>query len=711
MDLSVAQRVAMLPKEEQEKIFEMTDPNTLYYDWSFWARPAQMVPEGHTIHALVCGRGFGKALEVNTKIPTPNGWEHMGNLRTGGYVLGSDGKPTRILKAWHPYITEAFCVNFSDGTSLVADIEHQWRAKRVGEEEWRVVTTADLFEGQWVIPTAKAVDLPRKNLPFNPYLLGRRIGRGRLRRLPSAYLRSSLNQRGKLYAGILDHAKVYYSRTDKVIELKSKRLAEKVAELVRTLGESATVRGSRVIVLTGVEERRVGHISPYGSAVVRCITVDSPDSCYLAGEEFIVTHNTRTVSEWVREKATKYPKCRIALVGRTTADVIGTMINGESGILAVHPDEDKPEHQISKRRLVWPNGSIAETFSSMEPSQIRGPQFHFAACDELGSWLSVPDDSGLTAWDNIKFATRLEYFRGAEHSKPQILVATTPKRSETIMDLFEDSKKRPDRVKIVTGSTFDNVANLSQDVVEELQDKYAGTDIGRQELYGELLEDIQGVMWDLETLNSPVVRVSHIDPFSFPLRIVSVDPSTSENPRDECGIVVLGITGERKLAKRHAFVLQDASGHFPPSVWAQRVVDLAEKFDAKVVVEKNQGGDVVPTLLKTIEPNIKVYTVWAKGSKSERAQPVVTKYQRGRVHHVGYFPDMEAQMTTWDPEHSKKSPDRVDALVWGVIAGIVKPPEGLGPGSIKVHKPIGRLPVSSGQMEGHPEWYRALTGR
>lgn len=442
----------------------------------------------------------------------------------------------------------------------------------------------------------------------------------------------------------------------------------------------------------------------------------------IAGRAF---GKSRALSEWVREVATKYPGCRIALVGRTTADVIGTMINGESGIIAVHPPEERPEHQVSKRRLVWPNGSIAETFSSQEPSQLRGPQFHFAACDETGTWLHIPDDSGLTAWDNVKFATRLKFFDGKESVEPQIVVATTPKKTETIIDLFEEAVKKPHRVKIVTGSTFDNAGNLSAVQLEELTDLYGGTQVGRQELYGELLGDIEGVMWTADLIEGPRIKDFRYDPYSFPIRIVAVDPSMSEEPRDECGIVVIGATSERNLHKRKAFVIEDVSGRMAPAVWAQRVVDMAKKYNAVVVVEKNQGGDMLPLTIHSIDPDVKVFTVWARGSKSERAQPVVMRYQQGRVHHLGYFEKLENQMTTWDPEHSKKSPDRVDALTWGIHAAIIKPPAGLGQGGVTVRAARGRLPGYGQKTRGvkgmgrtmvtqenvDPPWYRDLTSR
>src|SRR5690606_4074801 len=226
---------------------------------------------------------------------------------------------------------------------------------------------------------------------------------------------------------------------------------------------------------------------------VRCHTVDSPNSMYLVGEGMIPTHNTRAGAEFVRDRAMKYPGCRIALVGRASGDTTGTIIYGESGIMSISPESERPHHKISQRKLIWPNGSTAETFSSQEPSQLRGPQFHFALADELGSWLHTKDDSGLNAWTNLKIATRLEYMKEGKRADPQIFVATTPKRVETITEILERYEEKPGSVSITRGTTYDNVANLSQMQLEELTDTYANSDIGRQELMGEMLMGNEGV--------------------------------------------------------------------------------------------------------------------------------------------------------------------------------------------------------------------------
>lgn len=412
----------------------------------------------------------------------------------------------------------------------------------------------------------------------------------------------------------------------------------------------------------------------------------------LAGRGF---GKTRAGAEFVRDRAMRYPGCRIALVGRASGDTTGTIIYGESGIMSISPESERPQHKISQRKLIWPNGSIAETFTSQEPSQLRGPQFHFALADELGSWLHTKDDSGLNAWANLKIATRLEY-NGPNglHSDPQIFVATTPKRVDTIQDILDRKEEKPGSVTIVRGSTYDNIANLSAMQVEELTEMYEGTEIGRQELMGEMLEDNEGILWTHELIGR--FRDHSIDQPRLPFVVIAVDPSVAENPTDECGIVVIGATSHRQLHKRHAFVLEDASVKAPPQEWAKIVADLAVKYNAPVVVERNQGGALVPMAVHGVNPDVKIFTVWAGGSKKVRAEPAVIRYQAGKVHHWGFHPMLESQMVTWDPENSKKSPDRVDALVWGIHATLIAPPKGIFPTRIRAKAPIGSLPSGLG---------------
>jgi phage terminase large subunit-like protein len=403
---------------------------------------------------------------------------------------------------------------------------------------------------------------------------------------------------------------------------------------------------------------------------------------------------TRTGAEWVREKALNNPGCRIALVGRTSTDVSRTMVHGESGIMSVHAPDEKPEHKISKGRLEWANGSIAEFFSSEAPSQLRGPQFHYAWGDETAAWLHTQDDSGLNAWDNLRFATRL----GA---RPQILATTTPKRTPAVMELIEEHEADPEKVVITRGSTFDNTANLPENFISSVVGRYQGTNIGDQELMGLLLDPENGALWKQELIQR--YRWFAENPWRrLPIRCVALDPSVAENPKDEAGIIVVGATGNRDLHKRHAYVLEDATVLGNPDIWAEKAVEMARKYHCDIVAEGTQGQALVARMIRSIDPKIKVHLVQTgKRGKIARAEPVVLPYQQGRVHHVGEFEELELQMTTYSAENSKKSPDRLDALVHGLTACLIAPPKGFGRGPISMSKSLrGRRLPTSGRGSG-----------
>ena len=390
----------------------------------------------------------------------------------------------------------------------------------------------------------------------------------------------------------------------------------------------------------------------------------------LAGRGF---GKTRLASEWVREQArfTNTGQRRFALVARTAADVRDVIVEGESGIMNVTPPSERPLYEPSKRRLTWPNGNVASLFTADEPDGLRGPQFTHEWGDEIAAWRQTPDAAGMTAFDNLRVGTRL----GAH---PKILVTTTPKRTPLLYKLIEESKNG--RVVITKGSTMDNAGNLSGAYLDTMLGVYEGTALARQELYGEMLEAMDGAMWTEESIEA---SRHFVLPMATPLRVIGVDPSVAENPRDECGIVVCASTSEHDLYKRQAWVLEDASVHGSPEVWARKVVEMARKWGCPVVAEVNQGGALVRNAINTIDPTIKVLEVHSKQGKALRAEPITMAYDQQRVHHVGRgMPDLETQMITWIPGEGK-SPDRVDALVHALTALLIKPPAGFSGGKIR----------------------------
>jgi len=389
----------------------------------------------------------------------------------------------------------------------------------------------------------------------------------------------------------------------------------------------------------------------------------------LAGRGF---GKTRLASEWVREEAkyTTTGQRRFALVARTAADVRDVIVEGESGILNVTPPSERPHYEPSKRRLTWPNGNTATLFTADEPDSLRGPQFTHAWGDEIAAWRQTPDAAGMTAWDNLRVGTRLG-------SHPKLLVTTTPKRVPILYSLLKESEKG-DIVKVTRGSTLDNSGNLSSAYLDTMLGIYDGTVLARQELYGEMLSDVDGAMWTEEIIEAS--RQMAYPPHT-PLRVIGVDPSVAENPKDECGIVVVSSTAEGDLYKRQAWVLEDASIHGSPTVWAQKVVDMARKWGCPVVAEVNQGGALVKNAIHQIDPSVTVLEVHSKYGKALRAEPITLAYQQGRVHHIGYHVNLESQMYSWIPGEGK-SPDRIDALVHALTALLIKPPAGFSGGKI-----------------------------
>lgn len=407
---------------------------------------------------------------------------------------------------------------------------------------------------------------------------------------------------------------------------------------------------------------------------------------------------TRAAAEWVREKAkdTSQGPLRFLLVARTAADVREVLVEGESGIMSVTPPSEMPTYSPSIRRLTWPSGAQAFCTSADEPDSLRGVQAHYAWGDEIAAWRQRPDGAGLTAWDNLRFATRLG-------KNPQIMATTTPKRVKVLYDLLEEQKKTG-RIYLTRGSTFDNAGNLAAAYLDGITGMYAGSRVGLQELYGEMLDAVEGALWTDEMIHDAQTNEF---PEYAPLRVIGVDPSVAENPGDECGIVALASTAEHDLYKRKAWVLEDASVQGAPEAWAKEVVRLAQKYGCPVVAEVNQGGSLVAGAIHNIDPSIKVLEVHAKQGKQLRAEPVTLAYDQNRVKHVnphGNLDGLEQQMTSWIPGEGK-SPDRVDALVHGLTALLIKPPAGFLGGKIRASN-MGARRIDSGKRRSTIRYLR-----
>lgn len=356
---------------------------------------------------------------------------------------------------------------------------------------------------------------------------------------------------------------------------------------------------------------------------------------------------TRSAAEAILELAEK-PNKRIALVGRIPSDVRDVMIEGESGLIACAKRIGlELEYVPSKGRLVFPNGTIAYTYSAEVPSKLRGPQHDYAWADELSSWNDArKGDAVDTAWNNLVLGLRLG-------KQPRVIVTTTPKPNLLTKTIL----KRQSTV-ITTGSTYDNLENLAPTFKEQVLATYEGTRIGRQELMGELLEDVDGALWTNRMLEEALVD----DVPEMRRVVVAVDPSGGDaEGNDEQGIVVAGqgIDGDY-------YVLADRSCKLTPQGWASRAIEAFYEFDAdKLVAERNYGGDMVEAVIKNIDRNVNFKMVTASRGKLQRAEPVAALYEQGKVKHVKGLEALEAQMTGWTPQDGT-SPDRMDAMVWAL---------------------------------------------
>lgn len=356
-------------------------------------------------------------------------------------------------------------------------------------------------------------------------------------------------------------------------------------------------------------------------------------------------------AQWVRGLAlglrdfARRPVGRIALVGETADDVRHVMIEGVSGILAAHANRERPRWQPARKRLVWDNGAVAQAFSAEDPESLRGPQFEAAWCDELAKWRR-PDET----WNMLQFGLRLG-------DRPRQLVTTTPRPIPLLRRLLVHP-----RAAITRARTQDNADHLAADFLAAMQEEYAGTRLGRQELDGEIVEDKPGALWSRGGLDA--LRIEKPPPLKR--IVVAVDPPASSSRRaDACGIIAAGLD-----AANLVYVLADASlGAARPGEWARAALALYHKLEADALVaEVNQGGEMVAAVIAEADASVPVVTVRASRGKYLRAAPVAQLYEQGRVRHAGRFPALEDEMCAFGPDGlaEGRSPDRLDALVWAI---------------------------------------------
>ena len=383
---------------------------------------------------------------------------------------------------------------------------------------------------------------------------------------------------------------------------------------------------------------------------------------------------TRAGVEWVRTQVIG-GAMRLCAVAATNSDIERVMVKGESGFLANCWKHDKtkrgklmgfPEWSPSKRTLTWEHGASVQFFSAEEPERLRGPQFEAAWCDELAAW-----NKDIDTWDMLQFCLRL-----GRH--PRTCITTTPKPTVLVRKILANPM-----TVVTNGSTFDNKDNLADTYLDAVKEQYEGTRLGRQELYAEVLLESEGALWTGQMIDDCQVYIcndktknffgllcdSDGDPVELVKIVVSCDPATTSNVEsDLTGIIVAGMC-ENGIA----YILEDHTFKGSPHEWATKCVDLYNKWNANYIVyESNQGGDLIPTVMRNIDPLCALKGVRASNSKIARAEPVSLLYEKNMVKHVGNpqkgdsLTELETQMTTYEPQGRYKSPDRYDAMVWAV---------------------------------------------
>ena len=357
---------------------------------------------------------------------------------------------------------------------------------------------------------------------------------------------------------------------------------------------------------------------------------------------------TRTGAQDIALFALRNPNSICAVVAPTFGDLRRVCFGGPSGLLTIIPEDCYKTNygtngyasSLSEIRLH--NGSKIVGYAAVNPERLRGPQFHRAWCDEVASW-QYPE-----AFDQLMFGLRLG-------DNPQAVITTTPKPIPLIKQLVAR-----DDVFVTRGSTFENEKNLAESALEMMRERYKGTTLGRQELYAEIVDDVEGALWNPKLIDE--ARLPREQEKELQSIIVAIDPAVTSNVNsDETGIIVVG-----KDINNQYYVLEDASGRMTPDQWARKSINLFYDWDAdKIVAETNNGGDLVERLLRNFDVNIPYRSVQATRGKLVRAEPIASLYEQKRVHHMGVFPELESQMCTYTGQ-LRPSPDRLDALVWGL---------------------------------------------
>lgn len=362
----------------------------------------------------------------------------------------------------------------------------------------------------------------------------------------------------------------------------------------------------------------------------------------LAGRGF---GKTRTGAESVRQLVEEGGYKRIALVGASILQTRSIMVEGVSGLLSIFPPNMRPRVEMTKREIHFKNGAIATLFGGEQVDQLRGPQFDAAWVDELAKFRHPQK-----LMEQLQLCLRL----GAH---PRCIVTTTPRP----LPLFQKWLTQ-DNIVVTRGTTFENAANLSPLFMEQVVKEFEGTTLGSQELYGEILTETKGALWQRKNIIYSDIPHDEHQRFQLKRIVVAIDPATTHHEdSDETGIVVVGMDEQGQ-----GFVLEDLSGRHSPLDWGQRAVQAYHTYRAdRIVAETNKGGDLVERVIRSIDPHVSYKEVRATRGKATRAEPIAALYEKGIIFHKRPFHALEDQMCSFVPGSTRKSPDRIDALVWG----------------------------------------------
>ncbi len=500
------------------------------------------------------------------------------------------------------------------------------------------------------------------------------------------YLRASEEQRMQTLRGCLDTDGTIGKNGDIEFTNTNKEIADFVIELLLTVGQKPTV-STKIGTLYGVPKKlvyrvrfhptrpdffnlprkldRVKDITKIGQQIrnchrmivayeeieptkMKCIQVDSANSMYLIGKNFIPSHNTRTATEIVRYLAENKLAKRIGIVAPTAHDATAVFLEGQSGLLTISPPWFKPSFHPTYKKITWPgNETVAYTFSAEDPESLRGHQFDWVIGDELAAW-----SKGLKVWEQIVLINRLG-------SNPRKIITTTPKSNELIRSIVGNPT-----TWTITGSTQENADNIA---VDEMVTLFEGTRLGKQELHGEILEQVEGALWKQEWIEKGRVHVkdTHKLP-EFLYIVMAIDPAMTANKNsDETGIAICAYGTDDKYYLLYADGYKET-----PHEWARRALDLYDAFSVtSIVVETNQGGDLVLQNLQRIRPDIFVTPIHAKKGKALRAEPVAHMYELGKVCHYGIHLKAEDQMTNFNPlTNLDGKDDIVDSICYSILA-------------------------------------------